>query len=90
MYKKQGNYPKALEYYGKALAIDEKVLGKDHPYAATSYNNIGSVYYQQGKYREALKYLEKALKIFKAKLGEDHPDTKKTQGWIDLTLAAMG
>ena len=90
VYKKQGNYPKALEYYGKALAIDEKVLGKDHPYAATSYNNIGSVYYQQGKYREALKYLEKALKIFKAKLGEDHPDTKKTQGWIDLTLAAMG
>ena len=86
----QGDYPKALEYYGKALAIVEKVLGKDHPLTATSYNNIGSMYYQQGKYPEALEYLEKALEIRKAKLGEEHPDTKVTQGWIDLTLAAMG
>jgi tetratricopeptide (TPR) repeat protein len=72
------------------LAIREKVLGKDHPSTATSYNNIGSMYYQQGKYREALKYLEKALEICKAKLGEDHPYTKGTQEWIDATLAAMG
>ena len=90
VYWKQGDYPKALEYYGKALAIDEKVLGKDHPDTAYDYHNIGSMYYQQGKYREALKYLEKALKIFKARLGDDHPNTKKTQGWIALTKAAMG
>ncbi len=90
VYWKQGDYPKALEYYGKALAIKEKVLGKDHPSTAYTYHNIGAMYYQQGKYPEALEYLEKALKIFKARLGDDHPNTKKNQGWIDLTLAAMG
>ena len=90
VYDDQGEYPKALEYYGEALAIKKKVLGKDHPSTAASYNNIGSMYYQQGKYREALEYLEKALKICKARLGDDHPNTKATQGWIDLTLAAMG
>ena len=79
-----------MEYYGKALAIREKVLGKDHPDTAQSYNNIGSMYYQQGKYPEALEYLEKALKICKARLGDDHPYTKATQEWIDATHAAMG
>ncbi len=90
MYDAQGAYPQALEYYDKALAIDEKVHGKEHPYTATSYNNIGSMYYQWGKYPEALEYLEKALKIRKAKLGDNHPDTIGTQEWIGATQAAMG
>ena len=32
IYKSQENYPKAIEYLQKALAILEKVLGPDHQY----------------------------------------------------------
>ena len=56
-YYKKGKYDKALEYYYKALKIDEKVLGKEHPNTAGSYNNIGNVYDKQGKYNKALEYL---------------------------------
>ena len=40
----QGNNEKALEYYEKALAIDKKTHGEEHPDVATSLNNIGLVY----------------------------------------------
>jgi tetratricopeptide (TPR) repeat protein len=40
VYASQGDYPKALEYYLKALAILENKLGKDHPYTQTVWNNI--------------------------------------------------
>jgi tetratricopeptide (TPR) repeat protein len=40
VYRKLGEYEKALEWCQKALAIHEKALGKDHPYTATTYNNI--------------------------------------------------
>jgi tetratricopeptide (TPR) repeat protein len=37
-----------LKWYEKALAIDEKVPGKEHPDTATTYNNIAGVYFYQG------------------------------------------
>ena len=43
VYNNQGNYEKALEYFGKALAIRERVLGTEHPDTAVTYNNIASV-----------------------------------------------
>ena len=43
-YYQQGNYANALEHYNKALAIQLKVKGENHPDTATSYNNIGLVY----------------------------------------------
>lgn len=32
IYQSRGEYPKALEYYQKSLAIREKVYGKEHKY----------------------------------------------------------
>ena len=40
----QSEYEKALEYYEKALAIDKKTHGEEHPDVATSLNNIAGVY----------------------------------------------
>jgi hypothetical protein len=37
----QGKLDKAIEFYEKDLAITIKVLGKEHPDVATSYNNLG-------------------------------------------------
>ena len=49
-----GEYGKALDYYSKALAIVEKVLGTEQPYTATTYNNIAYVYRDMGEYSKAL------------------------------------
>jgi len=39
VYDDQGDYTKALEWYHKALTIQEKVLGKEHLDTATTYTN---------------------------------------------------
>ena len=78
VYHTQGNYEKALEYYEKALVIQEKVLGKEHPNTAATYNNIAVVYKKQGNYEKALEYYEKALVIKEKVLGEEHPSTATT------------
>jgi len=72
------DYVKALEYYQKALSIFEKVLGKEHPSTATTYNNIAGVYYKQGDYVKVLEYYQKALSIAEKVLGNKHPSTATT------------
>jgi tetratricopeptide (TPR) repeat protein/nucleoside phosphorylase len=73
-----GDYPQALEWFGKALAVREEVLGTEHPDTATTYNNIGGVYHDQSSYAEALEWYGKALAVFEAVLGTEHPDTATT------------
>ena len=70
-----GNREKALEYLEKALDIQKRLLGDDHPDTAVSLNNIGMLYQEMGNREKALEYLEKALDIWKRLLGDDHPDT---------------
>ena len=79
MYQNQGDYKKALENYGKALEVSERVLGSDHSTTATIYNSIAGVYKAQGDYEKALEYCERALTVFKAKLGVNHRYTQSAQ-----------
>lgn len=62
VYSNQGDIPKTLEYYHKALAIQEEIGYKEG--IATSLNNIGYVYSNQGDIPKALEYYNKSLKIF--------------------------
>ena len=57
----QGDYGRALEYYGKSAKICEE-LG-DRAGLTTTYNNIAGIYYAQGDYGQALEYYRKALAI---------------------------
>ena len=61
IYSEQGNYPMALEYYFKALRIDEKLQRKNG--ITSNLGNIGLVYCYQREYPKALEYLFKALKM---------------------------
>ena len=44
LYKTQGKYDLAEPMYQRALAIDEKALGKDHPNVANRLNNLAVLY----------------------------------------------
>ncbi|MBI4945736.1 MAG: tetratricopeptide repeat protein [Bacteroidetes bacterium] len=68
----KGDYPKALDYYLKALKINEEMLSKAQNLSekqtaqqgiATRFGNIGNVYNNQADYSKALDYYLKALKI---------------------------
>ena len=90
VYQNQGDYTKALVYYGNALDIRLQVLGKEHPDIATTYNNIALVYYAQGDYTKALEYFEKAIEIAEHVLDKDHPDIATTYNNIALVYKALG
>ena len=57
----QGAFPKALEYYLKALQIDEKRGFKKG--IATHLANIGNIYEDKHDAQKALEYYTKALNI---------------------------
>ncbi len=80
IYSSQGDYPKALDYFFKALKIAEAFnLTSDSLSAkqrkgrmASCFGNIGIVYYQSNKYEKAREYYMKALKI-----GEELKDVRR-------------
>ncbi len=85
-----GRYPEALGWYQKAIAIREKVFGKDHPITAATYGNIAIVYHSQGKYPEALEWFWKDLAITEKVLGKDHPDTAASYNNIAVVYDDQG
>ena len=73
-----GDYPQVMAWYEKALVIQEKVLGKEHPDTATTYHNIAIVFKELGENQKALEFFEKAMNIRYQKLGKNHPYIKST------------
>lgn len=57
----KANYPVALKYYYKGLAIDEAIGNPEG--ALSKLGNIGIIYFNQNDYSNALKYYERAKKI---------------------------
>jgi tetratricopeptide (TPR) repeat protein len=49
LYESQGKHDEAEPLYERALAIYEKALGPDHPYTATSLNNLARLREDQSK-----------------------------------------
>ncbi|MCL1875422.1 MAG: tetratricopeptide repeat protein [Synergistaceae bacterium] len=90
IYNSLGNYPAALHYIKKDLDISEKVLGKEHPSTATTYNNIAVVYDNQGDYAKALEWYQKALYISEKVLGKEHPSTATTYNNIAGVYKTQG
>jgi len=65
-------YPSALPLKKRALEIEVKALGPDHPDVATSLNNLAGLYDSQGKYDEAEPLYLRALEVKEKALGPDH------------------
>ncbi|MCX8079924.1 MAG: tetratricopeptide repeat protein [Bacteroidia bacterium] len=61
IYSDQGNYSMALEYYFRALKMNETIGDKKGQ--AVNLGNIGLVYWNQGDYSNALEYYFRAQRI---------------------------
>ena len=60
-----------------------KKLGSEHPYAATAYHNMATVYKAKKDLVKAKEYWAKAHVIRIKMLGNNHPDTQKTKFELD-------
>ena len=88
--KALGEYSSAKSYLQKALALDEKNFGPNHPTTAGRYSNLGIVLKDLGDYSEAKKYLKKALASDEKNFGPDHPNTAIRYSNIATVLRSLG
>lgn len=66
------NYTRALEFYQKALTIQQKLFDENQLTAVT-YNDIGFIHSNQGHYDIALTFYKKALSIQEKESALAHP-----------------
>ncbi|MEA5425359.1 tetratricopeptide repeat protein [Arcicella lustrica] len=86
----KGEYVYSIIYYQKALLIEEKVLGKENPETAITYNNLGLVHNHKGDYAIALNYHKKALEIQEKLLDKEHPIIAITYNNLGLVYDNQG
>ena len=80
----------AERYLGRALAIHEKVYGRDHPEVGTDAGNIGQILKAQGDLAGALEYTQRALAIDEKAFGPEHPKVAADSSNIGQILKAQG
>src|SRR5271157_1511679 len=68
-----GDYAGAESLQRRALAINEKTLGPNHPLVAAGLNNLATLLYAKGDYAGAEPLYRRALAIQEKALGQDHP-----------------
>jgi tetratricopeptide (TPR) repeat protein len=85
-----GYYAAAEPLSRRALAIDEKALGPDHPEVGTALGNLASLLQNKGDYAGAEPLFRRALDIYKKALGPDHPLVATALGNLALLLKDKG
>jgi len=83
---KMGRYDEAEPLFRRALAIDEKALGPNHPNVAIRLNNLANLLADQGNYRDAEPLYRRALAIREKSLGPNHPDVANTLNNLAVLL----
>ncbi len=83
-------YSETESLFRKALAIQERTLGPDHPATANTLNNLSTYLDRRGRSDEAEPLQRRALSILERKLGPLHPDTAAMLTTLALMLDRQG
>eukprot|EP00903_Cladosiphon_okamuranus_P022363 g20568.t1 len=86
----QGKFSEAEPLYERCQAIEEKVLGPDHPSLATTLNNRAGLLESQGKLEDADPLYARVLEILGATVGEEHPNYASALNNRALLLESQG
>src|SRR5262249_58237923 len=76
----RGLYAGGAPQLTRALDLQRRVLGPEHPETLTTQNNVAGLFLDQGKYAEAEPLYRQALEAQGRVLGPEHADTLITQG----------
>ena len=86
----RGHYNAANTLAEQALALCEKILGKEHPDTLASMSNLAGVLDSQGKYGEAEEMNQQTLELRERVLGKEHPDTLTSMSNLAGVLGRQG
>ena len=76
--------------YRRALAIQDRALGREHPSTALTLNNLGSMLALRGDYAQAEQMQRAALSTMEKVFGEQHPDTAAVLTSLSIALDRQG
>ncbi|KAF4348671.1 hypothetical protein F8388_026084 [Cannabis sativa] len=85
-----GDFNQATVYQQKALDINERELGLDHPDTMKSYGDLSVFYYRLQHIELALKYVNRALFLLHFTCGLSHPNTAATYINVAMMEEGMG
>ncbi|GAB2223286.1 hypothetical protein Droror1_Dr00017426 [Drosera rotundifolia] len=83
-----GDFNQATIYQQKALDINERELGLDHPDTMKSYRDLVVFYYRLQRTELDLKYVKRALYLLHLTCGPSHPNTAAT--YINVAMMEGG
>jgi len=84
----RGDSLRAEDFYRRALEVDQRLLGKEHPEVAVDMNNLARMYVERRDFAHAIPMLEQAVSIQLAQQDETHRDL--IFAFSNLGLARMG
>jgi eukaryotic-like serine/threonine-protein kinase len=90
VYERLGLYSQSQSLLTRALEIQRRVLGAEHPSTLGTMQSLSDIYLHQGRYAEAETMLRDTLDTRRRILGPDHPDTLKSMNDLGLVLTAEG
>ena len=83
-------YTETENLFRKALAIQERTLGANHPATANTLNNLSTYLDRRGRPEEAEPLQRRALDILEKNLGPLHPDTAAMLTTLAVMLDRQG
>ena len=86
----RADFWQSKDCHERALEIDERVYGPNHPEVATDVNNLGDVLRALGDLEGAKGNCERALAISEASFGPNHPNVATCVNNLGLVLKDMG
>lgn len=90
VYARDQQWLLAKQTYERALEIDRRVLGDDHPRIALRLNNLAIVAQNMGDLKQAEALFRDALSRNQRAYGDRHPETETTKGNYGLLLQHEG
>jgi len=90
VYSGEQQWPLAKQTYERALEIDRRVLGDDHPRVAMRLNNLAVVAQHIGDLKLAETLFRDAIRRDERAYGDQHPETGTARGNYGLLLQREG
>ena len=83
VYEQQGDFPKALEYYQKALDIYIPSVGEQHVSVAVTFQGMAQTFEKQDNRSDARQYYQRAMEIYRQSHGE------KYTAWFEARIERL-
>src|SRR6516162_10764350 len=90
LFRKQRDYAGARPLFERALAINEKARGPEHPNTANSLKNLADLLYDQGDLAGARRLQERALAAYQNTFGPKHLETNLARSNLARLLLVSG